>query len=53
MNYYLEKHDINLILDALENYRKIVEDGILLGDKFAWTIFDVDDLMDNLSECDN
>ena len=53
MNYYIEKHDINLILDALENYRKIVEDGVFLGDKIAWTIFDIDDLIDNLSEYDD
>jgi hypothetical protein len=48
MNYYIEQHDIELILDALENYRLDIEHGNDNGHENFWTIEEVDQLYDDL-----
>jgi|LauGreSBDMM110SN_4_FD.fasta_scaffold487014_2 hypothetical protein len=48
MNYYLENHDISLILDALENYRLYIEMEGLNCKNVPWDVHDIDNLMDEL-----
>lgn len=48
MNYYIEQHDIELILDALESYRLDIEHGNDNGHEYVWTIEEVDQLYDDL-----
>ena len=44
MNINLDKHDINLILDALESYQLHIENGPFLGYKYVWNVDDVENL---------
>ena len=48
MNYYIEQHDIELILDALENYKKYIEDAGYNHSNYPWDSQDIDNLMDEL-----
>jgi hypothetical protein len=44
MNINLEKHDIGLILDALESYQLDIEHGFANGHNYPWTETDVENL---------
>ena len=44
MNINLEKHDIGLILDALESYQLDIEHGNGNGYEYVWTETDVENL---------
>jgi hypothetical protein len=46
MNYYIEKHDMEIILDALSLYKDWMEndDHAPLLDSFPYTVDDVDGL---------
>jgi hypothetical protein len=44
MNINLEKHDIGLILDALESYQLDIEHGNENGHEYVWTTDEVDNL---------
>jgi len=44
MNINLEKHDIGLILDALESYQLDIEHGNENGYEYVWTETDVENL---------
>lgn len=44
MNINLDKHDINLILDALESYQLDIEHGEDNGYEYVWTEDDVENL---------
>ena len=46
MNINLDKHDINLILDALESYKLDIEHGNNNGNEYVWT----EDEVKNLSK---
>ncbi len=48
MNYYIEKHDIAIILEALESYILDIEHGEDNGHKYPWTIEEVEKLYDYL-----
>jgi|LakMenEpi03Aug12_release.lakeMendotaPanAssembly.Ray.scaffolds.fasta_scaffold302938_2 hypothetical protein len=48
MNYYIEKHDIELILDALENYKKYIEDSGYNHSNYTWNTEEVEELYDDL-----
>ena len=45
MNYNLDKHDIGLILDALESYKLDIEEGVKNGILYPWIVEDVDKLV--------
>jgi hypothetical protein len=53
MNYYIEKHDMEIILDALEHYKLDIEEYNENEHEHFWTIEEVDNLIDNLSEYDD
>ena len=46
MNYYIEKHDMEIILDALSHYKEWMEndDHAPSLDSFPYTVDDVDGL---------
>lgn len=44
MNINLEKHDINLILDALESYQLDIEHGEKNGCSYIWTTDEAENL---------
>ncbi len=44
MNINLDKHDINLILDALESYQLDIEHGKNNGCSYIWTTDEVENL---------
>lgn len=44
MNIYLEKHDVGLILDALESYKLDIEHGNKNGNEYVWTENEVEEL---------
>jgi len=48
MNYYIEQHDIELILDALENYKLDIEEYNENEHEHFWTIEEIDQLYDDL-----
>ena len=50
MNINLDKHDINLILDALESYQLDIEHGENNGCSYIWTIDEVEELVYFLNE---
>ena len=44
MNINLEKHDVDLILDALESYMLDIEHGENNGCSYIWTTDEVENL---------
>lgn len=50
MNINLDKHDINLILDALESYQLDIEHGKSNGIVYVWTEEEVGDLVNRLND---
>ena len=51
MNYYIDKHDMNMILDALEHLHQTMKTRELFGlenDRWAYTKDDVDGLFQSL-----
>jgi len=50
MNINLDKHDVGLILDALESYQQDIEHGNKNGHEYAWTEVEVEILVDYLNE---
>ena len=44
MNINLDKHDVGLILDALESYQLDIEHGNANGHEYVWTETDVENL---------
>ena len=46
----IEKHDLSLILDALESYRLDIEHGNANGHKYIWTEKDVTNLRNQLND---
>ena len=52
MNYYIEKHDMNMILDALELLHSTIKTGKLFGlpNKYPYTEDDVDGLFQSFVE---
>ena len=49
MNYYIEKHDMEIILHALETYNKLdIEEYNENEHEHFWTIEEVDKLYDDL-----
>jgi hypothetical protein len=50
MNINLEKHDIGLILDALESYRLDIEHGNKNGNVYVWTENEVGNLTEYLND---
>jgi len=52
MNYYLDKHTVELILDALESYRVEVEHGSNTGYRYPWNIDEINRAIDSLDEGD-
>jgi hypothetical protein len=50
MNIYLNKHDVGLILDALESYGLDIEHGNKNGNEYVWTENEVGNLVNYLSE---
>jgi hypothetical protein len=44
MNINLDKHDVGLILDALESYQLDIEHGNKNGYEYVWTETDVENL---------
>ena len=49
MNINLEKHDIGLILDALESYQLDIEHGNKNGNVYVWTENEVGNLVNYLT----
>lgn len=49
MNINLEKHDIGLIVDALESYQLDIEHGNSNGYKYVWTEDEVEGLVGYLN----
>jgi len=52
MNYYLDKHTVELILDALESYRAEVKHGSDNGHSYIWDVDEIDHAIDSLNEDD-
>jgi hypothetical protein len=50
MNINLDKHNIVLILDALESYQLDIEHGEKNGCSYIWTTDEVENLVDYFSE---
>lgn len=50
MNINLEKHNIGLIIDALESYQLDIEHGNNNGNVYVWTEEEVDDLVNYLNK---
>ena len=50
MNINLDKHDVGLILDALESYQLDIEHGNKNGHEYIWTETDVENLSKYLKE---
>lgn len=50
MNINLDKHDIGLILDALESYQLDIEHGNKNGNAYVWTEEEVGNLVNYLSD---
>ncbi len=50
MNINLDKHDISLILDALESYQLDIEHGNDNGHEYAWTEVEVEILAEYLND---
>jgi hypothetical protein len=50
MNINLEKHDIGLILDALESYQLDIEHGEENGCSYIWTTDEVGNLTEYLND---
>jgi len=50
MNIDLDKHDVGLILDALESYQLDIEHGKNNGCSYIWTTDEVGDLVDYLND---
>lgn len=51
MNYYIEKHDMEIILSALEHLHSTMQNRKMFGlgnDKFSFSINDVDGLFQSL-----
>ena len=49
MNINLEKHDVGLILDALESYQLDIEHGNKNGNVYVWTENEVGNLVNYLT----
>jgi hypothetical protein len=45
MNINLDKHDVGLILDALESYQQDIEHGENNGCSYIWTTNEVQNLI--------
>jgi hypothetical protein len=50
MNINLDKHDVGLILDALESYQQDIEHGEKNGNVYVWTENEVENLVDYLND---
>jgi|LakMenE18May11ns_1017448.scaffolds.fasta_scaffold9691788_2 hypothetical protein len=50
MNINLDKHNIVLILDALESYQQDIEHGKKNGNAYVWTEEEVGNLVNYLSD---
>ena len=50
MNINLDKHDIGLILDALESYQLDIEHGNDNGHEYVWTEVEVEILAEYLND---
>lgn len=50
MNINLDKHDVGLILDALESYQLDIEHGKRNGNAYVWTEEEVGNLVNYLSD---
>ena len=50
MNINLDKHDIGLILDALESYQLDIEHGENNGCYYIWTTDEVGNLVNRLND---
>ena len=50
MNINLDKHDVGLILDALESYMLDIEHGKSNGNVYVWTENEVGNLVNYLNE---
>ena len=50
MNMLLEKHDLLLIVDALENYQLDILHGENNGHPYVWTTDEVGDLIKYLND---
>jgi len=50
MNINLDKHDVVLILDALESYQLDIEHGEKNGCSYIWTTDEVGSLVDYLND---
>jgi hypothetical protein len=50
MNIDLDKHDVGLILDALESYQLDIEHGEKNGCSYIWTTDEVGNLVDYLND---
>lgn len=46
----IEKHDLSLILDALDSYQSDIEHGNANGHQYVWTENDVANLRDQLND---
>jgi hypothetical protein len=49
MNINLDKHEIGLILDALESYQLDIEHGNENGYEYVWTENEVQNLIEQLN----
>lgn len=50
MNINLDKHDVFLILDALESYQLDIEHGSKNGHAYVWTENDVENLVEQFHD---
>lgn len=50
MNINLEKHNVGLIIDALESYQLDIEHGNNNGNEYVWTEEEVGDLVNYLNK---
>ena len=50
MNINLDKHEVGLILDALESYQQDIEHGNNNGNVYVWTEEEVGDLVNYLNK---
>ena len=50
MNINLDKHNVGLILDALESYMLDIEHGEDNGCSYIWTTDEVENLVDYLND---
>lgn len=48
MNYYIEKHDMQIILDALKCLREHLEHYKNSSPNYPWTISEIDHLFESL-----